>query len=163
MKKAIDTEMTPENIARVMALLEAMPGQWEALSRGLTEAQARRPRGPGERSLVEDVAHLLHCEARNTEAISLALLANEPELVNLHPERQFGKLARYDQFSLAELVAYFRFRRTALLRVLAGLKPAQWGRTIREPGKQRRESVYWLARGQALHEEEHLAAYGGRE
>ena len=161
MQKSIDTEMTPENIARVIRLLEAAPQRLEALSQGLTEARARRPRAPGERSLVEDVAHLLHCEARTAESVYLALLANEPELANLHPERQFGKLARYDLFSLAELVAYFKFRRTALLRVLTGLKPAQWGRTLREPGKQRRESVYWRARGQALHEEEHLSAHGG--
>jgi hypothetical protein len=158
MKKPISTELTPENIAAVLALLAAMPARLEALCRGVTESQARQPRGPGERSLAEDVAHLLHCEARTAEAIVLALLANEPEFPNLHPERQFGKLVGYDQMPLADLVAYFKFRRVVLLRVLSGLKPAQWARTIREPGKQRRESVYWRARGQALHEEEHLAA-----
>lgn len=159
MKKSIETDMTPENIAAVLALLGEMPTRLDTLCAGLTEAQARRPRGPGERSLVEDVAHLLHCEARNTEAIYLALLANEPEYPNVHPERQFGKLVQYNQFALPELVAYFKFRRAALLRVLTGLKPAQWGRTLREPGKQRRESVYWRARGQALHEGEHVGGW----
>ena len=159
MKKPISTELTAENIAEVLRLLAAMPARLEAVSRGLTETQARKPPRPGERSLAEDVAHLLHCEARTAEAIVLALLANEPEFPNIHPERQLGKLVAYDQMPFGELLAYFKFRRAVLLRVLNGLKPAQWARTIREPGKQRRETVYWRARGQALHEAAHLAAH----
>jgi hypothetical protein len=155
MKKTISTDLTSENITEVLRLLAEMPARLEALRRGLTETQARQGPKPGERSLAEDVAHLLHCEARSTEAIFLALLANEPEFPNLHPERQFGKLVRYDQMTFADLLAYFKFRRAVLLRVLNGLRPAQWARTIREPGKQRRETVYWRARGQALHEAEH--------
>jgi hypothetical protein len=53
-------------------------------------------------------------------------------------------------------MVYFGLRRTVLLRVLASLTEEKWSRCIREEGKQRKESVYWRARGQALHELEHL-------
>ena len=43
-----------------------------------------------------------------------------------------------------------------MLRVLSELKEAQWSRSIREEGKQRKETVYWRARSLALHEVEHL-------
>ena len=68
-----------------------------------------------------------------------------------------GKLLRYDLLPFPEMLAYFRLRRSILMPVLAGLKPEQWGRRIQEPGKQRKESVYWRARALASHEQEHLA------
>jgi len=85
-----------------------------------------------------------------------ALLLREPLVANIHVERDWGKLLRYEQFDAAELLAYFRVRRSTLVRVLNQLTPAQWGRVIREEGKARKESVYWRARGQAIHEAEHL-------
>ena len=78
-------------------------------------------------------------------------------MVDVHPERQVGKLLRYDLLAFADLLAYFKLRRTVLLRVLKSLTAAQWSRSIREARKQRQESVYWQARGQALHEFEHLS------
>jgi hypothetical protein len=102
------------------------------------------------------LAHLVNCEARSSEAIYLALLADEPYLLDIHPERQRGKLLRLDQFDFSELLSYFNFRRTVLLCVLHSLKEEQWARVVREEGKQRKESVYWLARSIAMHELEHL-------
>lgn len=90
----------------------------------------------------------------------LALTLGEPLLAGIHPERDYGKLMRHDLLPAAGALAYFRVRRAALLRVLAGLSEAQWGRTVRQAGKQRRESVYLLARMQALHEAEHVAELG---
>jgi hypothetical protein len=77
--------------------------------------------GQGQRSFTEILAHLINCEARSSEAIYLALLADDPVLVDIHPERQLGKLLRYDQLAFADLLAYFKLRRTVLLRVLASL------------------------------------------
>jgi hypothetical protein len=162
MKKAVSTEPTNANIARVLDLLADTPRKLVRLSAGLADEQLRQPLGEGERSFgersfTEDLAHLLNSEARSSEAIYLALLAEEPLLVDIHPERQWGKLLRYDQLDFWDLLAYFKLRRTVLLRVLASLRGEQWSRTIREEGKQRKESVYWRARAMALHEEEHLA------
>jgi hypothetical protein len=162
MKKAVSTELTKANIDRVVALLGETAGNLERLSQSLTDEQLQRPLGPGERSFAEIVAHLIYCEDRSAEAITLALLANEPLLVDIHPERQLGKLLRYDQFALADLVSYFKLRRTFLLAVLNSLTDGQWARVIREEGKARKESVYWRARGMAMHEVEHLADLEGK-
>lgn len=157
MKKAISTAQTASNIARILDLLAETPARLETLSAGLSSDRLRQPQGAGERSLTEDLAHLLNTEARSSEAIYLALLADEPLFVDLHPERQWGKLLRYDQHPFPELLAYFKLRRAVLLQVLSGLASNQWSRAIREAGKQRKESVYWQARSLALHELEHLA------
>jgi DinB superfamily len=157
MKKTVSTELTDANIAKVTTLLADTPLKVEHLSAGLSEEQLRQPLGPGERSFVEDLAHLLNSEARSSEAIYLALLVDEPLFVDIHPEREWGKLLHYDQFSFSDLLAYFKLRRTLLLRVLASLEPVQWSRVIREEGKKRKESVYWRARSLAMHELEHLS------
>jgi hypothetical protein len=157
MKPAPSTKATPENFQAVISLLTAMPSRLEQLSQKSLTEQLRQPLGTGQRSATEVLAHLLNCEARSSEAIYAALLVNEPEVIEIHPERQWGKLLQYQQFTFAELLAYFTLRRTVLVRVLSTLKPKQWQRTGREAGKQRQETVYWKARALALHEAEHLA------
>jgi hypothetical protein len=156
MKKTISTELTNVNITKVMEILAETPSQLEGLSKPLSEEQLRQPLGEGERSYTEDLAHLIHSEARTSEAIYLALLLEEPLLSDLHSERQWGKLLRYDLLSCSDLLAYFRLRRLVLLRVLDSLTEEQWSRTVREEGKKRKESVYWRARSLAMHELDHL-------
>ena len=156
MKKAVSTDLTSVNIVKVKELLADAPIQLENLSRPLSEEQLRQPLGAGERSFTENLAHLIHAEARSSEAIYLALLMNEPLVPDIHPERQWGKLLRYDLLSFHELLAYFKVRRAILLGVLGSLTEEQWARTIHEAGKKRQESVYWRARTVAMHELEHL-------
>ena len=156
MKKTISTELTRANIANVMELLRETPEQMERLSKVLSENQIRQPLGAGERSFTEDLAHLIHSEARASEAIYLALLLEEPLVPGIHSERQWGKLLRYDQFACSDLLSYFKLRRAVLLRVLGSLSEEQWARSIREEGKKRKESVYWRARSLAMHELDHL-------
>lgn len=156
MKKAISTDLTSTNITGVQELLADTPGQLEGLSKGLTAEHLRQSLGAGERSFTEDLAHLTHSEARTSEAIYLALLLDEPLLPDIHSERQWGKLLRYDLLTFSDLLAYFKLRRAVLLRVLASLGEKQWARSSREEGKKRQESVYWRARSLAMHELEHL-------
>ncbi|MBL8164701.1 MAG: DinB family protein [Anaerolineae bacterium] len=162
MKKAISTTLTPANIASVTALLTATPHTLSALSAGRAPEALRQPLGVGERSFIEVVAHLVNSDERTTETIYAALLLDEPLVLAIHPERDWGKLLRYEQCECAELLAYYSFRRATLLRVLNGLSAAQWERSIREAGKQRAESVYWRARAMALHEAEHVAELESR-
>jgi len=162
MKKQIATEQTDANIQEVLRLLSETPDRLEKLSKGLSDKKLCEPLGKGERSFIEMLAHLANCEARTSEAIMLALLAEEPPFTPIHPERDLGKLFRFDQMEFHELLAYFKFRRVVLLRVLNSLKNSQWSRVIRQEGKQRNESVYWQARGQALHELEHLTDLEGK-
>ena len=156
MKKQISTAQTDSNIKEVVRLLTDTPGRLEKLSKGLSEEQLHEPLGSGERSFTEALAHLINTEALSSEAVYLALLADEPFLTDIHAERDLGKLLRYDLLPFTELMAYFRLRRTVLLRVLASLTEERWSKCIREKAKQRKESVYWRARGIALHELEHL-------
>src|SRR5829696_3882504 len=128
MKKVISTGQTNANIAKVQELLADLPVQLESLSNALSEEQLRQPLGAGERSFTEDLAHILNSEARTSEAIYLALLLDEPLLPDIHSERQWGKLVRYDLLSFSDLLAYFKLRRAVLLRVLTSLTGEQWAR-----------------------------------
>jgi DinB superfamily len=157
MNKQISTAQTDSNIKEVLRLLSETPVQLERLSEGLADPQLRAPLGRGERSFVEVLAHLSNSEARSSETIYLALLVNEPLVVNVHPERQWGKLLHFDRMPFDELLAYFKFRRTVLMSVLDPLSDKRWARSVRGKGKQRKESVYWRARAMALHELEHLS------
>jgi len=156
MKKVISTEQTGSNIKEVIRLLADTPVKLESLSRGLSEEQLQRALGSGERSFTEAVVHLINCEAITADSIYLALLLKEPMIAEIHAERDLGKLLRFDLLPFHELLAYFKFRRTVMLHVLKSLTEEKWSRCIREEKKQRKESVYWRARGQALHELEHL-------
>lgn len=157
MKKLISTKQTTANIAKVLRLLADTSTKLIVLSEGLSEEQRQRPLAKNERSLTQVLAHLLNCEARTAETITLALLQTNPLVANIHPERQFGKLIRLEQLPFADLLIYFKLRRTILLNnILTNLTEQQWARTSREEGKKRQESVYWQARSLALHELEHL-------
>lgn len=157
MKKSISAEPTKANRTKVTELLADTPARLESLSKPLSAEQLCQPLGDGERSFTEDLAHLIHCEARSSEAIYLAVLMDEPVFPDVHPERQWGRLLRLDLFSFQDLLVYFKFRRAVLLRVIASLTEEQWTRVIREEGKKRKESVYWRARTIAMHELDHLA------
>jgi hypothetical protein len=155
-KKSISTDQTKENIARILEILEATPDRLEDLVGTRYGVDPEKPLGPGERTPVEVLAHLVYTEARSSDHILMALLVDEPKLVLVHAQRDLGKLLRLeDQFTIPELLAYIRFRRVAMVRVLRGLTDKQWSRTA-DKGLTRMESVYWAARGLALHEEEHL-------
>ena len=156
MTKTISTKITSSNIAQILSLLAETPVRLEALSRSVPVKKRNHPLGEGERSLTETLAHLINSEARMSESIYLALLVEKPLMANIHSERDWGQLLRYDLSDFDELMAYFKFRRTVMLRVLSGLKEAQWSRAICEDGKQRKETVYWRARSLALHEAEHV-------
>lgn len=156
MIKQISTEMTKANIERILELLAETPSQLLGLSDGLDGEKLSRPFALGERSFLETLAHLIHCEDRSAAAIYSALLVHEPLMLKIHPERQLGKLLSLDQLTFTDLLTYFTLRRQIMWSVLAGLNDRQWQRVIREEGKKRKESVYWQARGLALHEQEHL-------
>lgn len=157
MKKQLSTTQNEANIRTALAILAAIPNRLETISGGIPPAQLEQPLGPGERSSLGVLMHLIHCEARSAEGIYLALLLDDPLLLKIHPERQLAPLLRLERLSFAELLTYFHLRRTILQGVLASLTEAQWLRTIQEPDKQRHESVYRQVRGLALHEEEHLS------
>lgn len=156
MKKSISTQPSKANIANILKILSESPQKLSNFAAKLSAEKARLPLGEGERSFIENLAHIINCEALSSQAICLALMLKEPLLHDIHPERDWGKLMRYDLLDAADLLAYFKFRRMVLLWILNSLTDEQWLRVVREDGKQRKESVYWQARGLALHELEHM-------
>jgi len=156
MKKAITTDQTPENIAKVIEVLTESPARLEALSKSVSAEKLKQPLGKGERTATEVLAHVINGEARSSEMIYQALLVKEPLFADIHPERDWGKLLRFDLLEFSDLLAYFKIRRKVLLRVLSSLKEEGWSRCVREEGKQRKESIYWLARTIAMHELDHV-------
>ena len=154
--KSISTDLTSANIAVILERLAQSSERLDVLFRSVHAETLRQPMAAGERTPTEVLAHLLNGEARSAEMIYQALLTDEPYFADLHPDRDIGKLLRFDQLGFAELLTYFNIRRKVLLRVLSGLTEAQWGRTIQEEGKKRRESVYWRARTIVMHELDHL-------
>lgn len=156
MKKSISTDQTSANIAKVMEVLTESPARLQALSRSVSTEKMRQPLGKDERTPAEVLAHLINGEARSSEMIYQALLVNEPFFADIHPDRNWGKLVRFDLLDFSELLAYFMLRRKVLLRVLSGLKEKDWARVVREEGKQRKESVYLRARSLVMHELDHL-------
>ena len=156
MTNLLSTKLNAANIARVLEILAKSPSRLAAVSNAVSAEGLSQPLGKGERTPTEVLAHILNGEARSTEMIYQALLVQEPYFPDLHPDRDLGKLLRFDLLGFAELLTYFNVRRKVLLRVLSGLSEAQWARTIQEEGKKRKESVYWRARTLVMHELDHL-------
>lgn len=154
--KKLSTDFTPKNVAAVLSIYMDIPQRLDAIFARLSAEQLLTPIAVGERTPTEVMAHLVNTEERNSEVIYAALLLKEPLVLNIHSERDWGKLLRHNEMEFAELLAYFKFRRKVMLRVLGSLTDKQWLRTVREEGKARQESVYWRARGQAMHELEHI-------
>jgi hypothetical protein len=153
---ALSTELTKANMALALEMLSTAAGRLRKFAASQKPGSDTEPLAPGERSAVQVVAHMLNVEARSAESVYLALLLKEPELPDIHPERDWGKVLRLEDLPFDRLVEYFELRTTMLLQVLDRLTEAQWSRTVREAGKARRESVYWRVRTLVLHTDVHL-------
>lgn len=156
MNKTLSTDQTPANIATIMELLAESPNRLDALNKSVSAEKLRQPLGKGERTPTEVLAHVINGEARWSEMIYQALLAKEPLFADIHPERDWGRLLRFDLLDFSELLVYFNIRRKVLLRVLSRLKEKDWACAVREERKQRKESVYLRARTIVMHELDHL-------
>ena len=160
--KRLITRPSAARIALILQVLEAAPSRLRALSKGFTEAELTTPLGEGERSFKRDLTHIIYCAERGADPIHHALLLDDAFMPRIHAERDWGALMRYEAFEIAELMAYLDFRRAALLRILTGLCPEQWERSVRREGVRRRESVYYCARGLSIHELGHLEDLAGK-
>jgi hypothetical protein len=160
--KRLTTQPSDDRIALILEVLTATPARLQKLSAGLSDSELTVPLGEGERSFKRDLTHLIYCAERGTDPIFHALLLKEPFMPRIHAERDWGALMQYEAFDIPELMAYFNFRRAALLRILHGLKRVQWDRSVRREGVKRKESAYHWARGLAVHELGHLEDLAGK-
>ena len=157
----INTQPSPKNFSRVLALLGESPAKLEALSRSLTEEQLCEPLSDNEWSFKQHLAHLLSREEIASQSIYYALLVDDPILPDIHPQRHWAPLVDYEHFPVPELFSSYNFRRATLLRVLAELTDAGWENTVSRASK-RPETIYRLARLLALHEVYHMEDIAGK-
>ena len=157
MKKRLSTKVTAANIETIRETLRRIPDELERLGSALTLPQLDEPLAEGERTPRRVLAHILNCEAYSFRAIHFALLLDAPRMPRIHAERDWSRLTRYEQFSYADMLAYFRFRRRALMSILDRLDETEWHRAFLPEGRKKPDTVYLQARGMALHESEHMA------
>lgn len=162
LQKRLTTKPSDEGIALVLDVLAATPARLKELSAGMSDAQLNQPLGEGERSFKRDLTHLIYCAERGSDPIFQALILKLPFMPRIHAERDWGALMAYEAFEIAELMAYFSFRRAALLRILKSLTHDQWDRSVQREGVKRSESVYYSARGLCVHEYGHLEDLTGK-
>ncbi len=152
-KMKISTKPTEANIEKVLALLAETPGRLADLSKGLPVEQLDQRLAPGEWSQRQVLAHLIACAEVRSNRIYFALLLEEPVAPDVHPQRQWERLLRYEDRPYADLLSDFSLRRQVLLSVLRPLSETDWGREVRS--NKRAHSVFNLARNIALHEYGH--------
>lgn len=162
LRKRLTTKPSGEVIALILDVLAATPARLKEISVDLSGAQLDQPLGVGERSFKRDLTHLIYCAERGSDPIFQALILKLPFMPRIHAERDWGALMQYEAFEIAELMAYFSFRRAALLRILKSLSRDQWDRSVQREGVKRSESVYFSARGLCLHEYGHLEDLTGK-
>ena len=151
----ITTKPTKENFKKVLALLAETPGRLQTLSSARSAAELSAPLEKDQWSFAEIMGHLDACAELNTHATYYALLVDNPILPDVHPQRQWARLLRYQEVSFTDMQGNFDFRRELLLRKLNLLSGSQWLRPVTRQGK-RQENIYRIARSMALHEHDHL-------
>ena len=150
----ITTNISEENIKNILNILEISTERMMNIANLVDDIDS--PLLEGKRSFKDTVAHLIHCDIKSTNEISLALMKKGAKVEKIHSERDIGKLFKLKKYDIKNLFEYFRFRRAILLGILKELKFKDWERFVIEGWKKRNESVFWKCRGLALHEKHHF-------
>jgi len=74
----------------------------------------------------------------------------------LHAEKDFDRLSLFSGLGLNELVEAFSLERKKTLNFLKSLRKSDWCRQLKEENKAREETIYWRARGLAIHDFTHV-------
>jgi len=107
-------------------LTELVP--WiEQRVRGLDDAILRRPEAPGKWSVVEVIQHLADAELVTSYRIRTVLTQDTPPLAG-YDQDDWARVLRYREVPLDDALGQLGGLRTANLRLLRSLEPAQWKR-----------------------------------
>ena len=148
--------MTAE-VDKVVALLTDQPPKIAAAVEGLPAAQLRTPAAPGEWSATEILAHLRSCEEVWGGCIRTILAEDRPTIRAVNP-RTFMESTDYPTLDFAPSYAAFLKHRTALVKTLRSLSPADWERSalVVGAGKPLERTVLSYAKWLAEHERSHV-------
>lgn len=155
-KKAIPTSLSDAAIRNIFETLEETPAHLTAIAKRFDEKTSLEPIIPGKRSFRETLVHFLNIEGLNYTTIYPAFLLKKPEVHSIHAERDFGRLNLFADFQLPELLSAFKLERKKTLGFLKSLKKSDWSKQLIEENKQRQETIYWRARGLAIHDYTHV-------
>jgi hypothetical protein len=145
-------DITPSEIQKQLALLEATPGRIAACADGLDETRLRESPSKRVWSAVEVLAHLRACADLWSYSI-YAMLAEATPTLALLDERRWSKALYYADRSFANALQREKLERAQLIHVLRDLPYESWMRAA--VIAERRHTVFSQARRMALHEAEH--------
>ncbi|MFN8679264.1 MAG: DinB family protein [Thermomicrobiales bacterium] len=146
--------LTPDEI---LTLLRAHPGQFAALTAGLTPARLRTPPEPEAWALTGILAHLRACADVWGDVIATMLANDRPTIRAINP-RAWIERTDYQDLAFAPSFAAYTAQRASLLTTLDALTLAQWERdaTVTGAGAPLTRTVYFYAQWLARHERSHL-------
>lgn len=133
-----------------MAVLERFLDEIRRTIAGLSDAQLRTPEAPGKWSIVEVLQHLADAELVWAVRLRMTLADRNPRLTGYDQDAWADRL-RYKDASPEDALALLEVLRTANLRLLRSLTPAEWRRVAvhEERGE---ESIEHQARHFAGHD-----------
>jgi rubrerythrin len=152
---------TPEHLgqrdpAEIIATLEAIPGEVEAVLVGLDDTRLAHKPSPEEWSIKEIVGHMLETDLLFVRR-ARALLHEQgvPDLDTPIPPWKLQEGKGYEALPVPELLARLADARSSSLDLVRGLRPADWARrgTVRGASTSLLDLGTWLAN----HDRGHLA------
>ncbi len=148
---------TKLTVGQTLAQLAAAPRQIRELTAELPAERLRASPAPGEWSANEILAHLRACADVRGGALLRILTEDQPTIRAVNP-RTYLPTTGYLDLEFEPSFDAFARQRGELLRVLEGLRAAQWSRAARIVGAGRpiEWSVQYYAEWIAIHERPHL-------
>ena len=137
-----------------LSVLEGLVTSVTEQMRGLTDEQARQPEAEGKWSITEVIQHLADSELVWAYRLRMVLAQDKPVIVGYDQDNWAARL-HYRRAVLAEALEQIRILRTANLRLLRSLSPAELQRAgvHNERGE---ETVAYMMRLYAGHDLVHL-------
>jgi len=155
-KKEIPTSLSDVALKSIFEILEETPRYLTSIAKHFDEKSSLEPIVVGKRSFRETLIHLLNIEGLNYTTIYPAFLINKPKIYSLHAERDLDRLNLFVNFQISELLLAFDLERRKSLSFLRSLKKNDWSKELLEDNKKRQETIYWRARGLAIHDYTHV-------
>jgi hypothetical protein len=155
-KKEIPTIISEQALINTFEILESTPEELIAIADNISKENFDKPIIPGKRSFRETLIHLLNIEALNYTTIYPAFLLDKANVYPLHAERDIHRLGLFENFTKEELLTVFGYERMKTMNFFKALKSEEWSKQLIEENKQRQETIYWRARGHALHDFTHM-------
>lgn len=155
-KKEIPGSFSEVAATNIFTILECTPNYLTSIAKHFDDRSSLEPIIEGKRSFRETLIHLLNIEGLNYATIYPAFLLNKPMVHPLHAERDLDRLGLFLDFQLNELLEAFCLERRKSLSFLKSLKKSEWHRQFAEENKAGKETIYWRARGLAIHDFTHV-------